>query len=86
MTLKSDETPSFIVNTQKNSIDSCRKNCWNMSKVEKQKHIKVIDSLPKPYNSTLINMLKSVKEEPTPEKAEELLSVAEDLEGVHLHK
>jgi hypothetical protein len=31
-------------------------------------------------------VLKSVKEEPTPEKAEELLSMVEDLEGVHLEK
>jgi hypothetical protein len=51
-----------------------------MSKVEKQKHTKVIDDLSKPYNSTLINVLKSMKEESTPEKAEELLSMAEDLE------
>jgi hypothetical protein len=31
-------------------------------------------------------MLKSVKEEPTPEKVEELNSMAEDFEGVHLDK
>ena len=29
---------------------------------------------------------KSVKEEPTPDKAEELLIMAEDLESVHLDK
>ena len=62
------------------------KNHGNMSEVEKQKHVKVIDGLSKPYNSTLINVLKSAKEEPTPEKAKELLSMAEDLEGVHLDK
>jgi hypothetical protein len=57
-----------------------------MSKVEKQKHAKVINGLSKPYNITLINVLKSVNKEPTPEKAEELLSMAEDLEGVHIDK
>ena len=57
-----------------------------MSNMDKRKHAKVIDGLSKPYNSTLINVLKSAKEEPTPDKAEELLSVAEDLEGVHLDK
>ena len=46
----------------------------------------VIDGLSSPYNSTLINALKSVKREPTPEKAKELLSMAEDLEGVHIDK
>jgi hypothetical protein len=54
--------------------------------VDKRKHAKVIDGLSKPYNSTLINVLKSVKEEPTPDKAEELLIMAEDLESVHLDK
>jgi hypothetical protein len=71
---------------QKHLIDSCQKNCGNMSKVEKQKHAKIIDGLSKPYNSMLINVLKSVNEELTPEKAKELLSMAEDLEGVHLDK
>ena len=84
---KSDATPAFIANTRKHLINSCHKNCSNMSKVDKRKHAKVIDGLSKPYNSTLINVLKSVKEEPTPDKAEELLSMAEDLEGVqHLDK
>jgi hypothetical protein len=86
MALNSDETPSFIMNTQKHLIDSCQKNCGNMSEVEKQRHAKVIDGLSKPYNSTLINVLKSVKEVLTPEKAEELLIMAGDLEGVHLDK
>jgi hypothetical protein len=36
--------------------------------------------------TTLINVLKSVKEEPTLDKAEELLIMAEDLESVHLDK
>ena len=84
--LKSDETPSFIANTRKHLIDSRRKNRANMSDVDKRKHAKVIDGLSKPYNSTLINVLKSVKEEPTPDKAEELLIMAEDLESVHLDK
>jgi hypothetical protein len=44
-----------------------------MSDVDKRKHAKVIDGLSKPYNNTLINVLKSVKEEPTLNKAEELL-------------
>ena len=38
------------------------------------------------YNSTLMNVLKSAKEEPTPDKAEELLIMVEDLESVHLDK
>ena len=84
--LKSDETPSFIANTRKHLIDSRRKNRANMSDVDKRKHTKVIDGLSKPYNNTLINVLKSVKEEPTPDKAEELLIMAEDLESVHLDK
>jgi hypothetical protein len=83
--LKSDETPSFIANTRKHLIDSRRKNRANMSDVDKRKHAKVIDGLSKPYNSTLINVLKSVKEEPTPDKAEELLIMAEDLESI-VHK
>jgi hypothetical protein len=83
--LKSDETPSFIANTRKHLIDS-RQNRVNMSDVDKRKHAKVIDGLSKPYNNTLINVLKSVKEEPTPDKAEELLIMAEDLESVHLDK
>jgi hypothetical protein len=57
-----------------------------MFEVEKQKHAKAINCLFMPYNSTIINVLKSVKAEPTPEKAKELLSIAEDLEGVHLDK
>ena len=84
--LKSDETPSFIANTRKHLIDSCHKNCADMSDVDKRKHAKVIDGLSKPYNSTLINVLKSVKEEPMPDKAEELLIMAEDLESVLLDK
>jgi hypothetical protein len=83
---KSDETLAFIANTRKHLINSCCKNRSNMSELDKRKHAKVIDGLSKPYNSTLINVLKSVKEEPTPDKAEELLSMAEDLEGVHLDK
>ena len=83
--LKSDETPSFIANTRKHLIDSPQ-NRVNMSDVDKRKHAKVIDGLSKPYNNTLINVLKSVKEEPTPDKAEELLIMAEDLESVHLDK
>ena len=44
-----------------------------MSDVDKGKHAKVIDidGLSKPYNSTLINILESVKEETTPDKADE---------------
>ena len=84
--LKSDETPSFFANTRKHLNDSRRKNHVNMSDVDKRKHAKVIDGLSKPYNNTLINVLKSVKEEPTPDKAEELLIMAEDLESVHLDK
>jgi hypothetical protein len=57
-----------------------------MFEVEKRNHTKVISGLTNPFISTLINKLKSVKEEPTPEKAEELLSMAEDLEGVNLDK
>jgi hypothetical protein len=53
-----------------------------MSSDEKRKHSKVIDGLSKPYNTTLINVLKSVEEEATLEKAEELLSIIEDMEGV----
>jgi hypothetical protein len=86
MALKTDETSSFIVNTQRHLIDSCCKNCGKMSEVEKQKHAKIINGLSKPYNSTIINVLKYVIEEPTLEKAEELVSMAEDLEGVHLDK
>lgn len=63
-------------------IDSRRKNYANMSSDEKRKHSKVIDGLSKPYNTTLINVLKSVEEEATLEKAEELLSIIEDMEGV----
>ena len=77
-----EETPTFIVNTRKHLIDSCRKNCANMYKDDKCKHAKVIDGLTKPYNTTLINVLKSGKEEANPEKAEELLSTVEDMEGV----
>ena len=55
-----------------------------MSYVDKRKHAKVINGLSKPYNSTLIKVLKPVKEEPTPDKAEKLLIMAEDLESVHL--
>ena len=84
--LKSDETPSFFVNTRKHLNDSRRKNHANMSDVDKRKHAKVIDGLSKPYNSTLINVLKSVMEEPMPDKAEELLIMVEDLESVHLDK
>jgi hypothetical protein len=84
--LKSKETPMFIVNTRKYLIDSCRKNCANMSNDEKRKHAKVIDGLSKPYNTTLINVLTSVKEEATLEKAEELLSIMEDMEGVQFDK
>ena len=83
---KSDETPAFIANTRKHLINSCRTNSSNMSDLDKHKHAKVIDSLSKPYNSTLINVQKSVKEEPTPDKAKELLSTVKDLEGVHLDK
>jgi hypothetical protein len=84
--LKSDETPSFIANTRKHLIDSRRKNRVNMSDVDKRKHAKVINGLSKPYNSTPTNVLKYVKEEPTPDKAEELLIMVEDLESVHLDK
>lgn len=84
--LKSEETPTFIVNTRKHLIDSCRKNPANMSNNEKRKHAKVIDGLSKPYNTTLINVLKSVEEEATPEKAKELLSIMEDMEGVQFDK
>ena len=84
--LEADVTPAFIVNTHKHLIVSRRKNRNNMSDDDKRKHAKVIDGLSRPYNNTLLNVLKSVEEEPTPEKAEELLSMAEDLEGVHLGK
>ena len=84
--LKSDETSSFIVNTRKHLIDSCCKNCANVSIMDKRKHTKVINGLSKPYNSTLINVLKSLKEEPTPDNAEELLSMAQDLESFHIDK
>jgi hypothetical protein len=57
-----------------------------MSEVERQKHAKVINSLSKPCNITLINVIKYVTEELTPEKAKELLSMAEDLEVVHIDK
>jgi hypothetical protein len=50
--LKLEETPTFIVNTRKHVIDSCRKNHANMSNDEKRKHAKVIDGLSKPYNTT----------------------------------
>ena len=84
--LEADVTPAFIVNTRKHLIVSRRKKRNTMSDDDKSKHAKVIDGLSRPYNNTLLNVLKSVKEEPTPEKAEELLSMAEDLEGVHLGK
>ena len=38
------------------------------------------------YNSTLIKVQKSVKEEPMLDKADELLSMAKYLEGMHLDK
>ena len=81
-----EETPTFIVNTCKHLIDSRRKNRANMSRDEKRKHAKVIDGLSKPYNTTLINVLKSVEEEATPEKADELLSIMEDMDGVQFDK
>ncbi len=84
--LEADVIPAFIVNSRKNLIVSHRKNCNNMSDDDKRKHAKEIDGLSRPYNNTLLNVLKSVEEEPTPEKAEELLSMAEDLEGVYLGK
>jgi hypothetical protein len=84
--LKSEETPTFIINTRKHLIDSHRKNCVNMSADEKRKHAKVIDGLSKPYNTTLINVLKSAKEEATPEKAEELLSIMKYIECVQFDK
>ena len=84
--LKSEETPTFIVNTRKHLIDSRRKNRTNMSNDEKRKHAKVIDGLSKPYNTTLIKVLKSVDEEATPEKADELLSIMEDMDGVQFDK
>ena len=57
---KSEKTPSFIVNTHtnKNLIDSCCKNCTYMSDANNYQHTKVIEGLSKPYNSTLINVLK----------------------------
>jgi hypothetical protein len=84
--LKSEETPMFVVNTRKHLIGSRRKNHANMSNDEKRKHAKVIDGLSKPYNTALINVLKSVEEEATPEKAKELLSIMEDMEGVQFDK
>ena len=84
--LKSVETSSFIVNTRKHLIDSCCKNCANVSVMDKRKHTKVINGLSKPCNSTLINVLKSLKEEPTPDNAENLLSMAQDLESFHIDK
>ena len=83
---KSEKTPSSIRNTCKHLIDACCKNWANMSDVDKCKHAKVINGMSKPYNSTLISVLKSLKEEPTLDKAKELLSMAEDLDGVHLDK
>ncbi len=62
------------------------KNCRNMSDDDKHKHAKAIDGHSRPCNNTLITMLKSLMEEPTPDKAKELLSMAEDLEGVQFDK
>jgi hypothetical protein len=73
-------------NTRKHLIDSRRKNCANMSRDEKRKHAKVIDGLSEPYNTTLINVLKSVEEDATPKKANELLSIMEDMDGVKFDK
>jgi len=57
-----------------------------MSRDEKRKHAKVIDGLSKPYNNTLINVLKSVEEEATLEKADELLTIMENMDGVQFDK
>jgi hypothetical protein len=58
-----------------------------MSDMDKRKHAtKVINGMLKPYKSTLIKVLKSVKEEPMLDKADELLSMAKYLEGMHLDK
>ncbi len=69
--LKADKTPAFIANSHKHLIVSHQKKCKNMSEVDKRKHAKVIDGLSRPYNSTLISVLISGEEEPTPAKAEE---------------
>jgi hypothetical protein len=79
VTLKADETPAFIVNSRKHLIVSCRKNCKNMSDIDKRKHAKVIDGLSRPYNNTLINVLKSVEEEPPQIKPRNCLALREIL-------
>ena len=75
-----DDTPMIIVSTREHVAKSRRENRKTMSKKERKRHTKVVDALSRPRNNTFVNELKGVKDLPSPDRAQELMEFAEDME------
>ena len=75
-----DDTPMVIVNTRIHIAQNRRNNRASMSKRERKRHVTVIDALSRPRNTTYVNELDGIADRPTPERAQEMMDFAEDME------
>ena len=76
-----DVTPANLVSVRSYLSKKRRENRKSMSKEERKRHATVLNGLSsRPKNQTYVKELNEINDLPTPERAEELLALAEDME------
>lgn len=75
----SDDTPMLIVNTRNHVSQQRRENRAAMSVSERKASATVTAALSRPRNAVCVNELNNIAELPTPDRADELIKLAEDL-------
>ena len=76
----STETPSVILRTRKQITVNRRNNRATMSKAERKRAATVITALSRPRNPAYINTLMDAADLATPDRVDELMNFAEDME------
>jgi len=79
-TAENNDTPAYVVSTRTHLGEHRRNNRNNMSKAERKRAARVYTQLSRPHNATLLNELHDTKDMDTPERMENLLEFAEDME------
>jgi hypothetical protein len=75
-----DDTPAYVVSTRRHLGEHRRNNRDTMSRPERKRAARVFTQLSRPHNATLLNELRDTADMNTPERMENLLTFAEDME------
>ena len=61
-------------------MENYASNRKGMTREERKRHVKVGNGISRPYVAAYVNVLQTVKDQPTPKKVDTIMEYAEDAE------